>query len=424
MLSKSGVEDSLKGKEMNNRRTGTGICSVPSRLSTELKQQHHEHHTSVAELQKNSLVLSPTSEANDLEISLGAENSDILDLEYDPGSPWFLGSGDSMPDWQADTQSTRPGITEFGDPSMPFDQILGPMERNNDANSMVLSAEIDPSLILDDDRCEGLPTLITDSINLGAEIDQNELRRSTLESSPAIADMGIIDQPCASSPTDKNTTAETGKTSGDKFINANSRLTSSIACQRRPVSLQYQQSYESQALPGPQQTHIRINQVSFFGACLTNLSMLGLSLEAASLDDCSSPFFRSGIPIDQTCKMNFKHLKADLQPRHAQIYFNHHPYLDVIPFPEFRERAITFLSMPEPYFDEDELCLDLLNDGIICWGSDSGAGSGAPWDARSWEVTPWFIRKWWMLLGGKRGIIYQQTQWWRQMRGIQCEISW
>lgn len=79
--------------------------------------------------------------------------------------------------------------------------------------------------------------------------------------------------------------------------------------------------------------------------------------------------------------------------------------------------------------DEDDLCADLQNDGLICWGSSLGGGSaamgsGAPWDARSWEAQSWFLRKWWILIGGAEGEIYKQTRWWCEMRGERFCNPW
>jgi hypothetical protein len=87
-----------------------------------------------------------------------------------------------------------------------------------------------------------------------------------------------------------------------------------------------------------------------------------------------------------------------------------------------RERIIKLAYVEEePMIDEDELCQD-LNNGLVCWGSvldgrNSTIGSGVPWDVRSWEAQPWFLKKWWIVIGGAEGEIYKQTQWWRQIRG-------
>jgi hypothetical protein len=74
-------------------------------------------------------------------------------------------------------------------------------------------------------------------------------------------------------------------------------------------------------------------------------------------------------------------------------------------------------------FDEQELTRDLDNDGIVCWGADSGVGTGVPWDHRSWECKPWFLRKWWMLTGGVEGEMGKQSRWWAEMRGEVFEVD-
>jgi hypothetical protein len=91
--------------------------------------------------------------------------------------------------------------------------------------------------------------------------------------------------------------------------------------------------------------------------------------------------------------------------------------MDIFPFPIFRERAIILSSQLPMIFDENELAKDLDNDGLICWGSISGSGTGCPWDKRSWEAQPWFLDKWWMLTGGAEGDLSSQSRWWRGVRG-------
>ena len=72
--------------------------------------------------------------------------------------------------------------------------------------------------------------------------------------------------------------------------------------------------------------------------------------------------------------------------------------------------------------DEDEICTDLENDGLICClgGGSAAVGSGTPWDIRSWEAQDWFMKKWWIVIGGAEGEVYKQTLWWREMRGERC----
>ena len=179
------------------------------------------------------------------------------------------------------------------------------------------------------------------------------------------------------------------------------------------------------SVPDVHRNNIRIKQVLFVAAGVANASSLGLSME--SLDSCNveSPFFRDSISesaAEEACLSDFLHLRTHLRPCAAQLLYRHHPYIDVLPFPCFRERLIKLTCAKEPMINEDELCNDLENDGLVCWGSclgsgSSAIGSGAPWDIRSWEAQDWFMKKWWVLIGGAEGEIFKQTQWWREMRG-------
>lgn len=114
--------------------------------------------------------------------------------------------------------------------------------------------------------------------------------------------------------------------------------------------------------------------------------------------------------------MKAANLKPDLQPVLEQVTVDHHPYLDIIPFPSFRSRALSVMACSERALDEDALCFDLMHGGMQCNSSQNvslhGRGNGVPWDARSWEVTPWFFRKWGMLVGDESEFIYKNSAWW------------
>ena len=188
-------------------------------------------------------------------------------------------------------------------------------------------------------------------------------------------------------------------------------------------------------LPDPRQNHIRMKQVLFLAACAANASTIGVTLGADQSEGCEnveSPFFRECISesaAKAACLSEFTSLKSHLRPSATQLLHSHHPYIDVLPFPTFRDRVIKLACTEEPMIDEDDLCGDLHKDGLICWGSSLGGGSaamgsGAPWDIRSWEAQPWFLKKWWILIGGAEGEIYKQTQWWCEMRGEKSCYPW
>ncbi|KAF8859049.1 hypothetical protein BDZ45DRAFT_372188 [Acephala macrosclerotiorum] len=187
------------------------------------------------------------------------------------------------------------------------------------------------------------------------------------------------------------------------------------------------------SLPDIRRNHIRIKQVLFVAACVANASTLGITIVTPDCDDLESPFFRDNLSetsAKTACLNEFAHVRTCLRPCATQLMHRHHPYIDMLPFPTFRERVIKLACAEEPMIDEDDLCKDLSeNDGLICWGSALGGGSavtgtGTPWDSRSWEAQPWFLRKWWILIGGKDGEIYKQTQWWCEMRGERSCYPW
>ncbi|KAL8965140.1 MAG: hypothetical protein Q9183_004008 [Haloplaca sp. 2 TL-2023] len=109
--------------------------------------------------------------------------------------------------------------------------------------------------------------------------------------------------------------------------------------------------------------------------------------------------------------------------KHEQIIINHHPYIDILPFPTLRKNLI----IHQEEIDEDGFFHDMLT-GIVCWGgagigrkdrqeSTGYASTGTPWDVRSWEARLWFLKKYWTLLGGEDGELVRQSEWWRNMRG-------
>ena len=184
-------------------------------------------------------------------------------------------------------------------------------------------------------------------------------------------------------------------------------------------------SQHAPSIPDVHTNHIRMKPLLYVAACIANASILGFSLSQENCEDLESPFFRgstSESAAKVACLNDFSALSPDLRPSATQLVHRHHPYIDVLPFPTLRERIIKLAYVEEePMIDEDELCQD-LNNGLVCWGSvldgkNSAMGSGAPWDVRSWEAQPWFLKKWWIVIGGAEGEIYKQTQWWRQMRG-------
>ncbi|KAM0438688.1 hypothetical protein ACHAPT_001444 [Fusarium lateritium] len=170
----------------------------------------------------------------------------------------------------------------------------------------------------------------------------------------------------------------------------------------------------------PYRNVLHIARFSYFAALFANFSSLGFDF-SVFLDETSiSPFVgRSNLDMALT------DVPSSLRPLASQLSVHHHPYIDSLPFPEFRRRALAALSTDPPLLDEDDLCIDLmLNDGLVCWGSTnkSGMDRGTPWDSRSWEAKGWFLRKWWWLVGGQDGELWQSSRWWASQRGEQISM--
>ncbi|KAI1123104.1 hypothetical protein F5Y10DRAFT_252513 [Nemania abortiva] len=155
---------------------------------------------------------------------------------------------------------------------------------------------------------------------------------------------------------------------------------------------------------------ITLSTVSLGSAFFANAMLLGIPLAAMAQDD--------DVPMHPQA---LRCTKPDLAPTPAQRAIPHHPSLDVIPWPVFRTNVCVAIAHDPPLVDDDELCLDLLNEGVRCWGSGAGdslhgRGQGAPWDSRSWEAAPWFLEKWEALTGGRDGDMWRGSEWWRAMR--------
>ncbi|KAI6779625.1 uncharacterized protein J7T54_008243 [Emericellopsis cladophorae] len=180
-----------------------------------------------------------------------------------------------------------------------------------------------------------------------------------------------------------------------------------------------------------QLSRIYVVEAGLFGALFANCYALGMSdIGPMIVENGCSPFSigpETGYHESQlvSIKPRFRSITPDLQPKDIQLTFGHHPYIDVIPFGDFRQRTLQALSAEDVTLDEDQLCLDLGGGGLVCWGSQQsslGMEAGVPWDARSWEPQMWFMKKYWDLVGGFEGEMYKSLEWWHQTRGQQ--VSW
>jgi hypothetical protein len=167
-------------------------------------------------------------------------------------------------------------------------------------------------------------------------------------------------------------------------------------------------------LPDPSIDGVFLSRQSQIEVVFYNCMKIGVSIEELMKPTCQSPWY-SSTSMMPSCALTLDRVPPDLFPTPAQIRYPHHPFIDTIPFPWFRERAVTLASMNPPAYNRSELKKDILRGGLIVWRS-RGKEEGLPWDRRNWEVQPWFWEKWSWLIE-EQGRVEQQSNWWRSMRG-------
>ncbi|KAF7550951.1 hypothetical protein G7Z17_g5360 [Cylindrodendrum hubeiense] len=195
-------------------------------------------------------------------------------------------------------------------------------------------------------------------------------------------------------------------------------------------------------LPDPQMNTIHVLHSSFYAAILANSAAIRLLNQEVLKEEGLSPYsidHETGYKKDELLVARARFdvfIPLDLRPTDSQLLQPHHPYLDVIPFATFRQRAVSALATDPPLFDEYEMCADMDGEGLICWGGGGrdvgkatrqqegnvGMISEVPWDARSWEPKVWFLRKYWFLVGGWDEEMWRSARWWAAMRNEQISF--
>ncbi|KAF2126305.1 hypothetical protein P153DRAFT_434071 [Dothidotthia symphoricarpi CBS 119687] len=179
------------------------------------------------------------------------------------------------------------------------------------------------------------------------------------------------------------------------------------------------------ALPAPsipRDTYIRVHRYSLLNSFMENATMLGYTLDWVTTYGCHlkslwcptlpQPQSQMGIRVhwreDIPAIMK---VAPDLAPTATQLQYPHLLYIDIFPFPEFREKMLALRAVRPKVFEEEDFRRDIdTGEAICCWGP-------TPWEKRSWEAQPWFLRKWWMLTGGEEGEMGSLSRWWRRFRG-------
>lgn len=189
-------------------------------------------------------------------------------------------------------------------------------------------------------------------------------------------------------------------------------------------------------VPGIRLPNPRTNNITFYPnkivmACIQNAQSMGFFAEQVLTPAClaQSPYYRQLTPSDDPKQLLAALTKpstpASLKPTLPQLLYPHPAFFDLIPMPNFRARAITLAATQPQLFDMKELKRDMVvEDGLVLWSSHCANvspsqknGQGQPWDIRSWEAAPWFLRKWRLLVDGEEGEIWKYSCWWQSSRG-------
>ncbi|KAK6357692.1 hypothetical protein TWF718_002000 [Orbilia javanica] len=175
--------------------------------------------------------------------------------------------------------------------------------------------------------------------------------------------------------------------------------------------------------PPPCRTHINLDEITTFKAVVINAKMIGLwnPMPEDFKDPYKSPFVQAYFMNDQSVekvKEKFAGISEGLQPSALQCRTPHKAYIDVFPFPAFRERVIEEGS--KGLLNEIEFCADLGKSALMCWGHGQGKHGGEPWNPRSWEAQPWFMKKWESLIDDE---LRECSKFWSDLRDEGREVS-
>jgi hypothetical protein len=191
------------------------------------------------------------------------------------------------------------------------------------------------------------------------------------------------------------------------------------------TSIESSGSFPIDAVPAPSipsDTYIRVHRCSLLNSFKANATMLGYTTDWVTTYGCHlkslwcqtlpQPQSQVGVRVDW--KENIPAMMKvapDLAPTATQLQHPHLLYIDIFPFPDFREKMLALRAVRPKVFDEQNFMRDIdTGEAMCCWGP-------TPWEKRSWEVQPWFLRKWWMLTGGEEGEMGTLSRWWRRFRG-------
>ncbi|KAK6516151.1 hypothetical protein TWF506_006063 [Arthrobotrys conoides] len=168
--------------------------------------------------------------------------------------------------------------------------------------------------------------------------------------------------------------------------------------------------------PSPCRTHMNLHEITTFKAVVINAKIIGFwnPMPEDFKDPYKSPFVQAYFMNDQSVEKvqeKYTNISESLKPSALQCRTPHKAYIDVFPFPGFRERIIEAGS--KGLLNEIEFCADLGKSALMCWGTEQGKHGGEPWNPKSWEAQPWFIKKWDAFIDDE---LRECSRFWRELR--------
>ncbi|KAM0322267.1 hypothetical protein ACHAQA_009556 [Verticillium albo-atrum] len=164
---------------------------------------------------------------------------------------------------------------------------------------------------------------------------------------------------------------------------------------------------------------VPVIRFNIWHALAENANLLGMDSGWLYYDSIS-PFNKAGPGLGPPAFPTTR-CPASLQLTPLQPSVEHHPWIDLLPFPMLRQNFLREVALHgEDSVDEDDMCRDIVQGAVgadvvvtdaatlIVWGES--------WDPMGWEATVPFLRKWGWLFAGSTDIL-ESTNYWRTRRG-------
>ncbi|KAK7177475.1 hypothetical protein PSPO01_16476 [Paraphaeosphaeria sporulosa] len=175
-----------------------------------------------------------------------------------------------------------------------------------------------------------------------------------------------------------------------------------------------QQAYRQYQQGAPNLGHLHmLLQINVNRAFDCNATAIGVVLDHHNYD-AISPFNKQGPLLGTNSLSQSQNWPESLRPTVLQFSIEHHPWIDLFPFPRLRDNILMAIGQPG-VCDEDELCHDLCHysggktprAGFIVWGEAS--------NPFNWEASPEFLQRWGYLLSECTELM-EATNHWRARR--------